>query len=142
DARAGRIGVQLFFALSGFLITSLLVEEWDRFHTISLRRFYLRRSLRLLPALVAMMVGVTFYHWAAESRAAATATAGEALIALFYSSNWTLALGQGRPYVFGHTWSLSIEEQFYLLWPLFLLWLLRIVRSRCSLRNLVILAAF
>jgi peptidoglycan/LPS O-acetylase OafA/YrhL len=130
------IGVDLFFVLSGFLITALLLEEWSDLGRISLKRFYARRALRLLPALLAVIVVCVLFQWLLASKAAAIDTAIDGLLALFYISNWAQALETGRPHLFlSHTWSLSIEEQFYLLWPLTLLLLLR--RNRKSLPSLL-----
>lgn len=126
---AGFIAVDLFFVLSGFLITCLLLEEWERCGGLRVRRFYLRRALRLLPALAVMLFTFVVYHWLTSSRPTALAVTLDALVAFFYSSNWTLAHDFHQPNLFGHCWSLSIEEQFYLLWPVLLLLLLR--RSLC-----------
>jgi len=111
--------------LSGFLISCLLIEEWDQSKEISLKRFYVRRALRLLPALMAVLVVVTGYHWLCTSKAIAWSITRDGLIALFYSTNWVRSLGFNGASLFGHTWSLSIEEQFYIIWPLILLLLLR-----------------
>jgi peptidoglycan/LPS O-acetylase OafA/YrhL len=123
--RGGLFGVDVFFVLSGFLITGVLMGEYERRGTFSLRRFYLRRWLRLYPALIVVIVclmpiGVTlvpahtWHQWLVGAGAAAT-----------YTSN-LLDLSQGR-LVQGPldpTWSLAVEEQFYLLWPLALMGLL------------------
>lgn len=113
--KGGFIGVDVFFVLSGFLITSLLIKEWDRHGFIGLGHFYMRRALRLLPAVVlllAVFLGVSWFV-AEDFRKSAL----DAAIVLFYGANWARAMG--RPmFALGHTWSLSIEEQFYLLWPL------------------------
>lgn len=136
----GDVGVNIFFVLSGFLITSLLIEEWDRFHAISLRRFYVRRALRLLPALVVMIGALVIWHCLVSPRATEIRTAIDGAIALFYSTNWMFALGLRQPvHVFAHTWTLSIEEQFYLTWPLILVLLLRRTGSRASLLSWVLL---
>jgi peptidoglycan/LPS O-acetylase OafA/YrhL len=139
---AGEVGVDIFFVLSGFLITSLLIEEWDRFGSISLRRFYARRALRLLPALMVMLAVIVIWH-CLTNRQVAPRTALDGLIALFYSSNWMFALGFRQPvHVFAHTWTLSIEEQFYLWWPIALILLLRRCGSRASLLHWVMLGMF
>jgi len=139
----GPMGVDMFFVLSGFLITCLLIEEWDEFHSISLKAFYIRRALRLLPALAVMLIVVVTYHWLFSSKVAAEQTALDALIALFYSTNWALVLDSRQlAHAFAHTWTLSIEEQFYLTWPLILLVMLRRTASRSSILVWVALALF
>ncbi len=140
SAQMGYVGVQMFFALSGFLITSLLVEEWDRFQAIRVGRFYLRRILRLIPALVLMLLAFVVFCWLTGPPEAVKSAVREAGIALLYVSNWVSAFGPDRPYFLGHTWSLSIEEQFYLVWPLLLLWALRRGVPRASLLNWLLLA--
>jgi peptidoglycan/LPS O-acetylase OafA/YrhL len=144
NSRAAFIGVDLFFVLSGFLITCLLLEEWDLFGSFSLKRFYVRRFLRLFPALVVMLSVFVIYHWVLSPmpRIVAARVSIDALVALFYSSNWALAAGFHQPNLFGHAWSLSIEEQFYLLWPVILLFLLRRTSSRASLANCIVLGVF
>lgn len=128
----GFIGVDVFFVISGFLITALLIKEWNRFSHINFKNFYIRRALRLLPALIFMLgmyliVTQTFLRGVVEG---ATEQAwGDVLIVLFYVSNWTRALGFERPNVLGHAWSLSTEEQFYMFWPPILYLLLRYVRT-------------
>lgn len=111
---AGSVGVGLFFGLSGFLITELLLEEYERTGTINFRAFYARRGRRLLPALgtsiaaialVGMVLGPLFFTWQM------------AVAALLYVGNWVLASGKNLASL-THTWSLAVEEQFYLLWPL------------------------
>ena len=112
----GNLGVDIFFVLSGFLITSLLVEEWQRSGAIDFKRFYLRRALRLVPAFVVLLlVYVTLVlcttpteEWPARWLELA-AVAG-------YVANWPHFHGITISYL-GHTWSLSVEEQFYLIWP-------------------------
>jgi peptidoglycan/LPS O-acetylase OafA/YrhL len=136
----GFLGVDVFFVLSGFLITSLLVEEWDRTGAVSLKQFYLRRILRLFPALAALLAfwtlwAVTLPSWADKSRIPWALG-----VVVFYVSNWLQAYESSlidfrnftRPLL--HTWSLAIEEQFYLIWPVLLLFLLR---RRLSVRALV-----
>lgn len=129
----GFIGVDVFFVISGFLITALLIKEWDRFSHINFKNFYIRRALRLLPALMLMLV---IYLIATQTflrgviPGATEKAWGDVLIVLFYASNWTRSLGFGRPDVLGHAWSLSVEEQFYILWPPILFLLLRFIPSR------------
>ncbi len=113
--RGGSIGVTMFFALSGFLITSLLLAEAERTSTVSLGRFYARRAMRLLPALVVVIATVTAYAVATD-RGDDTVSAAPAVV--LYVSNWVRAIdGFGTLGLFEHLWSLSVEEQFYLVWP-------------------------
>ncbi len=121
----GWLGVDLFFVLSGFLITSLLLSESVRRGTISLPSFWARRARRLLPALFLMLLGVGVYAavWAAPRELDSIRT--DALATLGYVANWQqIAHGQQyfdlfrSPSPLQHTWSLAIEEQFYVLWPL------------------------
>ena len=121
----GRIGVDIFFVLSGFLITSLLLEEWDRSEGISFGKFYLRRALRLLPALLLLLFFVEVYALGVLRGPRFWQMQRAILAVLFYASNW---FNIARPDGLGplaHAWSLSIEEQFYLLWPPLLFLLLR-----------------
>jgi len=121
--QGGFLGVDIFFVLSGFLITTLLADEWRRFGSISLPRFYGRRALRLLPAFWALLIVCAV--WARFTPPAeAAARYKEIVLAGCYVINWTALHCSPTP-VLGHTWSLSIEEQFYLLWPLMLFGLLR-----------------
>ena len=111
----GIAGVALFFVLSGFLITTLLVRERRRFGHVSLRSFYARRALRLLPALVVAIAGGVVLAVAVGSDPVTMAKDG--LASLFYLGNFRDQLGlYGGP--FAHLWTLAMEEQFYLLWPL------------------------
>jgi peptidoglycan/LPS O-acetylase OafA/YrhL len=120
----GFLGVDVFFTLSGFLITALLIEEFTRTGTITLRLFYARRALRLLPALLVLVLVCAGALLATVPAEYGPLVLHEAAAVLFYVANWTwiidLPLG-----VLSHTWSLGSEEQFYLLWPCALLVLLR-----------------
>jgi peptidoglycan/LPS O-acetylase OafA/YrhL len=123
----GYVGVDMFFVLSGFLITSLLISERDQFGTVWMKGFYARRALRLFPALAVVIV----------SCAAVVLILGDlsgrrhdTLIgipfATFFVGNWVLGLADSLKLgLLNHTWSLAIEEQFYLLWPFTLVVLLR-----------------
>jgi peptidoglycan/LPS O-acetylase OafA/YrhL len=102
----GTLGVHVFFVLSGFLITGLLLREHGRTGTISLRNFYVRRAYRIFPAAFVFLAVVVAIFWRQM-------TWYHVLAAVFYVANMDLT----RPWIFGHLWSLSIEEQFYLLWP-------------------------
>lgn len=126
--RGGFIGVDLFFVLSGFLITSLLLSEWEATGRIDLKAFWLRRARRLFPALVLVLFAVSAYAalWIDPSRR--SAIRGDMLATIFYFANWRYALGEesyfaqfGEPSPLRHTWSLAIEEQYYLLFPVLML---------------------
>jgi peptidoglycan/LPS O-acetylase OafA/YrhL len=123
---AGNLGVTIFFVLSGFLITTLLLEERARHGRISLRRFYWRRALRLLPALCLLLAVVAVLMRVAGRTGE---IAGDVIPALFYFMNWATVAGN-NPGLLSHTWSLSIEEQFYLVWPVLLIGILALGRGR------------
>ena len=125
-AGAGQLGVTIFFVLSGFLITTLLLEEQARFGRVSFRRFYWRRALRLLPALAALLVVVALLL-AVTGRS--REIFGDVVPVLLYVMNWTTVAGH-NPGLLSHTWSLSIEEQFYFVWPVVLVATLAISRGR------------
>lgn len=119
------IGVEVFFVLSGFLITSLLVEEWSDAGRVSLRRFYLRRARRLLPALALVLIAVTALAWRGEiSR---DANSRGVLAGLGYATNWTRMVNDQLG-VLEHLWSLAIEEHFYLAWPAIVVAILAVTR--------------
>jgi len=140
----GLLGVDIFFVLSGFLITSLLVAEFNRRSTISFRHFYERRARRLLPALgLCMLLVAAYAFWMAEPATVSTIR-GDALSTLLYVANWRFVLSDqsyfvhyGPPSPVLQTWSLSVEEQFYLIWPAVCLLVLR----RWGARGLAIAAA-
>jgi peptidoglycan/LPS O-acetylase OafA/YrhL len=123
--RGGIVGVTIFFALSGFLITALLAEEHERSGRARLGRFYLRRAYRLLPALVVFVAAASLYE---AARGATDHLVRNAGASLFYVANW-VAIDAGGFGKFGHVWSLSVEEQFYLLWPAVLLATLAVVKD-------------
>src|SRR5262245_14922290 len=124
-AQRGGLGGDLFFVLSGFLITTLLVEEWHRNSSLNLREFYVRRGRRLLPALVAL-VGVFAVLSLLALPARAPETGLEAVLRVSYVANFFIAFTENGVGVgFDHLWSLAQEEQFYLLWPPLLFVLLR-----------------
>ncbi|HYY43243.1 MAG TPA: acyltransferase, partial [Pyrinomonadaceae bacterium] len=129
----GFLGVDIFFVLSGFLITSLLVEEWTGTGRISLRQFYARRALRLLPALGVLLGAMCAIAALFLSRQRAVDVYIASLLTLFYVTNWAAALQLVRSLgPLGITWSLAIEEQFYLLWPPLLAVMLRLGWTRRS----------
>jgi peptidoglycan/LPS O-acetylase OafA/YrhL len=124
----GLLGVDVFFVLSGFLITSLLCRELVRTATVRLGRFWAQRARRLLPALVITILGVAVYAYAFRDSLDVSAVRGDALATLFYVANWHFILSdQGyfvqaaAPSPLLHTWSLAVEEQYYLVWPLVVL---------------------
>jgi peptidoglycan/LPS O-acetylase OafA/YrhL len=115
--RDGKIGVDIFFVLSGYLITSILLNELRRSDGISLTNFYARRALRLLPALgvlaIFQLIRSMFSDNGGEIREAT-------LIGVAYLENWNAVYKFGPADLMGHTWSLATEEQFYFIWPLIL----------------------
>jgi peptidoglycan/LPS O-acetylase OafA/YrhL len=125
-ARGGFIGVDIFLALSGFLITTLLIREYGRSAKLEIKNFYYRRALRLLPALFALMVVCIAYAALFQPRDKAVLTFQGVLYTLFYVANW-VQIGQEASGIgaLSHAWSLSVEEQFYLIWPLLLILLLK-----------------
>jgi peptidoglycan/LPS O-acetylase OafA/YrhL len=129
----GYLGVDVFFVLSGFLITSLLFKEWRETGRIVFRRFYLRRALRLFPALAALLaVGTAFVLVFPNAPQSPHVLKGVGY-SLVYMTNWASIRD---PSLFGplaHIWSLAVEEQFYLLWPILLIVLLRLTRGRWTL---------
>jgi peptidoglycan/LPS O-acetylase OafA/YrhL len=118
----GFLGVDVFFVLSGYLITTILLTERDQTGTLNIGRFYLKRLLRLTPALVAMLVA--FAAFAPLLWPNTVSPLLQAGIALAYLSDYSVAFWK-VPVELSHTWSLAVEEHFYLLWPLALLALCR-----------------
>lgn len=119
--RGGFLGVDIFFVLSGLLITALLAQEWQEKNSISFKKFYTRRALRLLPALFALVIFTTIQVLLFPPEVGRLPVFRHLLGVLFYVENWA-----GGYTVIGHTWSLSIEEQFYIVWPLVLFLLLKL----------------
>ena len=120
----GFLGVEVFFVISGFLITSLMLQEREETGRISLRMFWMRRARRLLPALAAMLI-VTLIGVALVWTNAAPDFRRDVLPSIFYVSNWWQIFGVDVPYfgtgalpVLRHLWSLAVEEQWYLAWPI------------------------
>jgi peptidoglycan/LPS O-acetylase OafA/YrhL len=130
----GLLGVGVFFTLSGFLITGVLLSGWHRTGRVRLGEFYLRRARRLLPAVAVLLVVVLLVTVFVDPGVLAR-RAWQALGAALYVGNWqTIASGQSYfdrfagPEPLDHLWSLAVEEQFYLVWPLVLLLLVAIPR--------------
>jgi peptidoglycan/LPS O-acetylase OafA/YrhL len=147
-ARGGFLGVEAFFVLSGFLITSLLLNEWSGSGAISLRHFWARRARRLLPALFVVIVVCTVYELVVGSARAVPDFGADVLATALYVANWhQIWTGSGYFAQTGlvsplqHTWSLAIEEQFYLIWPLVLLGVLKLTRSVRVLLGVTVVAA-
>ncbi len=139
-AKGGYLGVDLFFVLSGFLITTLLLEEWVGTGRVNLGAFWGRRARRLLPALFLVVLALALYLicnavWGgpgANGLIDLSGLRGDAIATLLYVNNWHLIFAHqsyfaqfSTPSPLQHTWSLAIEEQFYLVWPPLLLVVLR-----------------
>jgi peptidoglycan/LPS O-acetylase OafA/YrhL len=137
----GFLGVDLFFVLSGFLITSLLIVEHRERGAIDLRAFWVRRARRLLPAVLVMLAGVAVLLATLTPTADRPRFRGEALATLGYVANWQRMTADvsywdifSQPSPLDHTWSLAIEEQFYVLWPLVVLAVLAVGVGRRTMR--------
>ncbi len=144
----GFMGVDTFFVLSGFLITSLLIGEWRQALTIKLGSFWARRARRLLPALLLMLLFVAFFASVIVPKGTYGALRLDALATLLYVSNWHFILvnsnyfnetAASSPLL--HTWSLAVEEQFYVIWPLVVLGVMHFTRSLKALFALCCAAA-
>jgi peptidoglycan/LPS O-acetylase OafA/YrhL len=128
----GLLGVDVFFVLSGFLITSLVCGEFAAGATIRLGRFWAGRARRLLPGLVILLLGVALYAWLFSGSLDVSTIRGDALATALYVANWHfLVTSQGyfaqaaAPSPLLHTWSLAVEEQYYLVWPVMAVVVLR-----------------
>lgn len=142
-ASGGLLGVGVFFVLSGYLITDQIAAELRREGRLDLKRFWLRRARRLLPAMLLVLAVVLLYLLLFE-RDRLAPLAGDVWSAVTYTSNWYLIYHRvsyfesfGPPSPFGHLWSLAVEEQFYLLWPLLLPAAVLLLRRRGSTALLV-----
>jgi peptidoglycan/LPS O-acetylase OafA/YrhL len=122
----GFLGVDMFFVISGFLITTLLLEENKKRNKISLKAFYIRRTLRLFPALYLLCFIVFIYAIFFRHGHDKISIFQEVYSSLLYVNNISWYWDWGKEgLLLGHTWSLAIEEQFYLIWPWFILLALR-----------------
>ncbi|MFN8126646.1 MAG: acyltransferase family protein [Candidatus Nanopelagicales bacterium] len=127
----GFLGVDMFFVLSGFLITSIVLTELDKSGRLDFKRFYIHRGRRLLPALFAVLIFSAVLAAIFAPDAAATLRR-DIPAALFYATNWVYVIADqsyfeltGRPPLLQHLWSLAVEEQFYLIWPAVAVFLFR-----------------
>ena len=136
-APGGFLGVDMFFVLSGYLITSLLVLEWGKSSTIDLVAFWARRARRLLPALLLVLLAIAIWATLTAHSDQLDGIRADSIWTLFYGANWHL-IDTSQSYFtmvreaspLRHTWSLAIEEQFYLVWPLIAFACLKLARGR------------
>ncbi|EOO25746.1 hypothetical protein IIU_06084 [Bacillus cereus VD133] len=141
----GFLGVTVFFVLSGYLITDILITEWEQYKVINLKNFWLRRARRLLPGMVVMLV--TILAWITLfNNPLLGKIRGDVLASLLYFSNWWFIyhkvsyfdhFGQQSP--LNHFWSLAVEEQFYLIWPLFLIFGFCFIKKKSHITILILL---
>ncbi len=140
----GFYSLDTFFALSGFLITTLIVAEWQQSGRIRLARFWVRRARRLLPALLLLLLVVVGYAALFSPPGMYPGLRGDAFSSLFYVANWHFIVegsnyfartGPTSPLL--HTWSLAVEEQFYLVWPIVVV---VVLRTRFALRLLLVVS--
>ncbi len=106
----GNLGVRVFFVISGLLITTLMLQEHRKYGSISVARFFIRRTLRIFPAMYFFLLVV-----------AVAAKLGLVFLSpgdMFHAATYTMNYHSGGSWTLGHLWSLAVEEQFYLLWPL------------------------
>lgn len=144
----GFLGVTVFFVLSGYLITDLLINEYDRNGKIDLKTFWIKRFRRLLPALIAMLIVIGTWITLFQ-RSFLIGLREEILAATFYISNWYYVFQDHSyftkfdpPSPLQHMWSLAVEEQFYIVWPLLMLIALKFIHSKGKLAILILLLSF
>ncbi|MBC1485028.1 acyltransferase family protein [Listeria seeligeri] len=143
-AKGGFIGVDIFFVLSGYLITNILLTQWEKTQTLQLKQFWLRRFRRLIPAVYIMIVVVVIFAVLFHPEILKNLR-GDAIASFFYVSNWWFIFHNvsyfdsfGMPSPLKNLWSLAIEEQFYMIWPVFLFAFLRWVKNPKLLLKIVI----
>jgi len=144
--RGGFYSLDTFFALSGFLITSLLIAEWQRTGTVRLRTFWARRARRLLPGILLMLLGVALFAGYLIPAGTYPTLRGDGIASLLYYANWHFIASGSNYFVqtgltspLTHMWSLAVEEQFYVLWPLIVLAVFSVAKSRRLLLALCVL---
>src|SRR3954467_13629235 len=135
-ATAGFIGVDMFLVLSGFLITTLLLRELALTGRVAVKAFWMRRARRLLPALILVLIAVACFGAFVATGDEALGLRGDLLGSLFYVQNWRFVFSGasyftqfGSPSPLRHMWSLAIEEQWYLVWPLLLFGIMKMTRK-------------
>src|SRR5687768_7437727 len=129
----GSLGVDVFFVISGFLITSILLNENAKNGHISLANFYARRVLRLFPALVSVVLFTCLVALIVGSFSALGITPLRLASVVGYFANWIRSYEPPAVWFLAHCWSLAVEEQFYLIWPIVLITLLRFTSRRTTL---------
>lgn len=146
-ATGGFLGVTVFFVLSGYLITDLLVAEWSENKKINLKNFWIRRAKRLLPGMFTLLL-VVFAFVSIFHTPLLTDLKQDTIAALFYYSNWWYIFHDlsyfesfGPPPLLNHFWSLAVEEQFYIIWPILILLVLRFLKHKSLLFLLTIIGA-
>ncbi|MFC6202749.1 acyltransferase family protein [Lactiplantibacillus nangangensis] len=145
--QGGYLGVPIFFVVSGYLITDILLQEWETHDSIRLWNFYGRRLRRLYPALVAMLLATTAYITLFQ-RSLLTNIRATVMTNLMYVYNW-FEIGHGQSYFdrfngespFTHLWSLSIEGQYYFFWPLVVIFLMLVFKKRSRIFAIMMVAA-
>lgn len=132
----GFLGVTLFFVLSGYLITDLLLAEWNRRGTVSFKSFYIRRAKRLFPGIILMLVCTVGYIGLFQPELMSNFKAAVLPAALFFSNWWYIFTDMpyfasfATPSLLNHFWSLAVEAQFYLLWPVLLVLGQRFIKQK------------
>ncbi|RUT45599.1 acetyltransferase [Paenibacillus anaericanus] len=146
-AQGGLLGVGIFFVISGYLITDQIINYWEQHRRFNLLDFWIRRARRLLPAMIGMLLFVALWLLVVDPSRLHTLQ-GDFISSLFYVNNWWLIFHKvsyfesfGPPSPIGHLWSLAIEEQFYILWPLLLLIGLKFAPRRGKLIGLILVSA-
>ena len=145
--RGGFFGVEVFFVVSGYLITSLLLDEREQNQRVNLGQFWLRRARRLLPALFTMLLGVSLWASVFGTSEQQSTLHRDLPWSIFYLSNWGQILGRAPyfvstdPPLLRHLWSLAVEEQWYLIWPLAFVAAMTIGTKRLRTRSLAFASA-